>query len=71
MSPDMTQWADVSLPVVLLQGADTWDPMPQTMNELAASLPRVTQRVLAGQSHFATHTAPALFAIEMRDALAS
>lgn len=32
------------------------------MDALAAALPWVTRSVLDGQSHFATHTAPELFA---------
>lgn len=64
------QWADISLPTVLLEGADTWEPMPSTMDELAAVLPSVTRRTLAGQSHFATHTAPDLFAEVVREGLA-
>jgi pimeloyl-ACP methyl ester carboxylesterase len=63
------QWADISLATVLLEGTETWDPMPLTMNELAAVLPAVTRRSLAGQSHFATHTAPDLFAEVIREEL--
>jgi pimeloyl-ACP methyl ester carboxylesterase len=40
--------------------------MPQTMHLLAATLPSVTRAVLDGQSHFATHTAPTLFADTVR-----
>jgi pimeloyl-ACP methyl ester carboxylesterase len=60
--PDVGRWVDVRLPVLLIQGADTWAPMPTTMDTLAEALPQVTRRRLAGQMHFATHTAPELFA---------
>jgi pimeloyl-ACP methyl ester carboxylesterase len=59
---DLDRWADVSVPVLLVQGTATWAPMPATMDALAATLPRVTRAPLDGQAHFATHTAPELFA---------
>src|SRR3954452_5032882 len=59
---EIDRWADVDVPVLLLQGEKTWAPVPATMDALAAVLPSVTRVVLAGQAHFATHTAPALFA---------
>lgn len=59
---DIDRWTDVRVPVLLIQGADTWAPMPTTMDTLAEALPQVTRRRLAGQMHFATHTAPELFA---------
>jgi hypothetical protein len=43
--------------------------MPATMDSLAAALPCVTRAVLAGQAHFATHTAPALFATTITEFL--
>jgi pimeloyl-ACP methyl ester carboxylesterase len=59
---DLGRWAAVTVPVLLVQGAQTWAPMPETMDGLAVALPPVTRAVLAGQAHFATHTAPVLFA---------
>jgi pimeloyl-ACP methyl ester carboxylesterase len=64
--PDITRWACVRAPVLLMQGGDTWAPMPATMDALAGALPEVTRVVWPGQSHFATHTAPALFAGTLR-----
>jgi pimeloyl-ACP methyl ester carboxylesterase len=61
-SPDLHRWADIAVPTLLMQGSDTWAPMPATMDALAAVLPRLTRTVLTGQAHFATHTAPAEFA---------
>jgi pimeloyl-ACP methyl ester carboxylesterase len=63
---DISRWAHVDVPVLLMQGADTWAPMPATMDALADALPKVTRAVWQGQSHFATHTAPALFAETLR-----
>jgi pimeloyl-ACP methyl ester carboxylesterase len=62
-SPEVTR---IGGPVLLLQGSDTWAPMPATMDALAGSLPKATRAVLPGQSHFATHTAPELFADTVR-----
>jgi pimeloyl-ACP methyl ester carboxylesterase len=68
-TPDVDRWAAVTTPTLLVQGADTWAPMPATMDSLAAALPCVTRAVLAGQAHFATHTAPALFATTITEFL--
>ncbi|HEV8461881.1 MAG TPA: alpha/beta hydrolase [Gaiellaceae bacterium] len=62
-------WADVTVPVVVIEGAETWDPMPRTMDQLALVLPSVRRRPLEGQSHFATHSAPCLFARVVREEL--
>jgi pimeloyl-ACP methyl ester carboxylesterase len=59
---DLDRWADISVPVLLMQGTATWPPMPATMDALAATLPHLTRAPLEGQAHFATHTAPDLFA---------
>lgn len=63
---DVRQWARVDVPVLLLQGSDTWAPMPTTMDTLADVLPAASRAVLAGQSHFASHTAPEMFAAAVR-----
>jgi pimeloyl-ACP methyl ester carboxylesterase len=59
---DPQRWAGITVPVLLLQGTETWAPMPATMEALAEALPKATRVRLTGQSHFATHTAPDLFA---------
>ncbi len=59
---DVGRWSAVSLPTLVGQGADTWAPMPATMDRLAAALPRAERVVLAGQARFATSTAPGLVA---------
>ena len=58
---DVDRWTDITVPVLLMQGSETWAPMPTTMDTLAATLPHVTRATLDGQSHFAIHTAPDLF----------
>lgn len=67
---DAARWAEVAAPTLLMYGTDTWPPMPATMEALADALPSVTRRPLAGQAHFATHTAPGLFAQTVSDYLA-
>ncbi|AEV84252.1 hydrolase [Actinoplanes sp. SE50] len=66
---DVGRWGGTGVPVLLLQGSDTWAPMPETMEALAATLPDVTRVTLAGQSHFATHTAPRMVAGALLDFL--
>jgi pimeloyl-ACP methyl ester carboxylesterase len=64
---DLQRWGKIDTPVLLMQGSDTWPPMPETMDVLALAMPNADRLVLPGQSHFATHTAPALFAESVRD----
>jgi pimeloyl-ACP methyl ester carboxylesterase len=63
---DLTRWSSITVPTLVMQGADTWEPMPTTMNALARTIPRARQIVWPGQSHFATMTAPALVADTLR-----
>jgi pimeloyl-ACP methyl ester carboxylesterase len=58
----VTRWSDITIPTLLMQGADSWPPIPSTMQRLATAMPAASRTVLEGQSHFATHTAPELFA---------
>ncbi|GIG89991.1 alpha/beta fold hydrolase [Plantactinospora endophytica] len=64
---DPARWSAISLPTLLMQGAETWEPMPSTMNALAAALPRARRISWPGQSHFVTMTAPALVADALRE----
>ncbi len=61
-TPDLGRWAGIGVPTLLLRGSETWTPMPETMGALAAAMPSAVRTVLPGQSHFATHAAPDLFA---------
>ena len=62
---DAARWSSITVPALLMQGADTWEPMPTTMNALAAALPAARRVIWPGQSHFATMTAPDLVAGEL------
>jgi pimeloyl-ACP methyl ester carboxylesterase len=53
-SQDLDRRSTIALPVPLMQGADTRDPMPGTMDALAAQLEDVARVTWAGQMHFAT-----------------
>ncbi|XVV15726.1 alpha/beta fold hydrolase [Actinoplanes sp. CA-131856] len=59
--------ADLTVPTLILQGADTWDPMPASMDALAAALPHAHRISWPGQSHFAPSLAPELMATALRN----
>ncbi|MBM0274393.1 alpha/beta fold hydrolase [Micromonospora tarensis] len=65
-STDTARWSSITVPTLLLSGADTWEPMPTTMRALATAIPAARHVVWAGQSHFVTRTAPALVADALR-----
>ncbi|BCJ49071.1 3-oxoadipate enol-lactonase [Actinoplanes sp. NBRC 14428] len=65
--PDVGRWSSITVPALLMGGADTWDPVPATMDALAAALPGAHRIVWDGQSHFATMTAPGLVARALAD----
>jgi pimeloyl-ACP methyl ester carboxylesterase len=69
--PDLERFAGIAVPTLLLNGSDTWSPMPETMDALARVLPQAQHVVLDGQTHFATHMAPAEFAEPLRRFLLS
>lgn len=59
---DTARWSAITLPTLLMQGADTWPPIPEGVEALARALPHVERLAWEGQSHFVTMTAPHLFA---------
>jgi pimeloyl-ACP methyl ester carboxylesterase len=59
--------AAITLPVLLLQGADTWSPVPEGVDALACALPHAERVMWEGQSHFAVAGAPSLVAGAVRD----
>ena len=63
---DVGRWRGVAIPTLLMGGAESWAPIPDTMERLANALPTAERVVLEGQSHFATHTAPEMFAAKLR-----
>jgi len=65
-SEDMERWSRVALPVLLMQGARTWEPMPATMEAIARQLPHVQRVEYADQMHFAPSVAPDLVAATLR-----
>lgn len=64
-SADVQRWSDVTVPTLLMRGADTWDPMPETLDRLAAALPKVTYTTFPGQMHFAPSLVPDAVAAEI------
>lgn len=65
-STDVARWSAIGLPTLIMQGADTWEPMPSTMDALARALPHAPRTIWEGQMHFATSTAPQLVADTLR-----
>ncbi|MCI4063520.1 alpha/beta hydrolase [Micromonospora sp. R77] len=64
---DIGRWSSIAVPTLLMGGADTWEPMPSTMDALANAVPGARQVSWPGQSHFVTMTAPALVADTLRE----
>ena len=69
--PHLQRFAGIAIPTLLLHGSDTWSPMPETMDALAAVLASAEHLVLDGRTHFATHLAPEVVAAQIRDFLLS
>jgi pimeloyl-ACP methyl ester carboxylesterase len=59
---DAARFGSITLPVLLLQGGQTWSPVPDGVEALAAALPHAERLCWPDQSHFVTATAPQLFA---------
>ena len=62
---DMERWSVVTVPTLLMRGADTWQPMPETLGRLATTLPDVTLTTFPGQMHFAPSMVPEVVAAEI------
>lgn len=59
---DTDRWATIGVPVLLMQGGQSWSPLPEGMDRLAAALPHAHRVTWPDQSHFATATVPDLVA---------
>ncbi len=55
----LDRWSSVTTPTLLMRGSDTWQPMPETIERLAAVMPGAHVETLPGQMHFAPSTVPA------------
>ncbi|WEV29167.1 alpha/beta hydrolase [Streptomyces sp. 71268] len=64
-SVDVERWSAISVPTLLMRGADTWQPMPATLDRLATALPHVTYTTFPGQMHFAPSVVPEAVAAEI------
>jgi pimeloyl-ACP methyl ester carboxylesterase len=65
-SGDPADWAVTDVPTLLLQGSDTWAPMPERLDDLAPHITALSRVSIEGQSHFAPSTAPERVAAELR-----
>ncbi|MEH3131437.1 MAG: alpha/beta hydrolase [Mycolicibacterium neoaurum] len=63
------RWAAIDVPVLLMQGGQSWAPLPEGMEALAAALPAAHRVVWAEHSHFAMTTAPELMAAAVQEFL--
>ena len=61
------RWAAITVPVLLMQGGQSWPPLPEGMDALAAVLPTARRVVWSEHSHFAMTTAPGLMAGALQD----
>ncbi|NLU75939.1 alpha/beta hydrolase [Streptomyces sp. HNM0575] len=66
---DVRRWSAVTTPTFLMRGADTWQPMPKTLDHLATTLPHVTLATFPAQTHFAPSAIPEEIASAIADFL--
>ncbi|MFE3390266.1 alpha/beta fold hydrolase [Streptomyces anulatus] len=64
-SVEVERWSAVTTPTLLMRGADTWQPMPATLDRLATALPHVTYTTFPDQMHFAPSVVPEEVATEI------
>ncbi|MEU1985046.1 alpha/beta hydrolase [Nocardia sp. NPDC019395] len=65
----LDRWSSVTVPTLLMRGSDTWEPMPETVERLAAVMPRATIETFPDQMHFAPTTVPEAVAGVLADFL--
>lgn len=63
------RWSAIGVPVLLMQGGQSWSPLPEGMDALAAALPRAQRVRFEEHSHFAIRTAPDLMAAALQEFL--
>jgi pimeloyl-ACP methyl ester carboxylesterase len=64
---DVTRWSAITLPTLILQGGQTWSPVPEGVEALVRALPHAERVCWPDESHFVTATAPGLFAAAVAD----
>ena len=70
LSPDPARWAPIRLPVLLMAGANSWDPPLRGSTEaLHRVFPHAEMAVWPGQTHFANMLAPEAVAATLREYL--
>jgi len=55
---DAGRWSVVDVLVLLMQGGQSWSPLPEGVEQLASALPHVERVSWSDQAHFATSAAP-------------
>lgn len=66
---DARHWSEISVPTLLMSGADSWDDLAASSAELRAALPAAKTVSWPGQTHFANMLAPELVADSVREFL--
>jgi pimeloyl-ACP methyl ester carboxylesterase len=69
MSPDVTRWSALRVPVLLMAGALSWTDVRESTQALQEVLPHAEIVTWPEQSHFANMMAPGLVADTVRDFL--
>ncbi len=59
---DVARWSAITVPTLILQGGQTWSPVPEGVEALAEALPHAERVRWPDEAHFVTATAPGLFA---------
>lgn len=66
LSRDVERWGRITVPTLLMDGADTWADLAASTAALAAVRPDAERVTWAGQTHFANMLAPQLVAETLR-----
>lgn len=64
-SLDVERWSTVTVPTLLMRGADTWQPTPAALDRLATALPHVARTAFPGQLYCAPSMVPEAVAEEI------
>jgi pimeloyl-ACP methyl ester carboxylesterase len=67
---DIGRWSFINVPVLLMQGGQSWAPLPDGMDRLALAIPHAHRVIWPDQSHFATATVPSRVAAAIQSFIA-
>jgi pimeloyl-ACP methyl ester carboxylesterase len=67
---DVDRWSCINVPVLLMQGGQSWAPLPEGMDRLAHAIRHAHRVIWPDQSHFATATVPSRVAATIQSFIA-